>query len=49
MKIKQFTQAMLLLLTLFVMLTLPAYALSEPSALEVKIEQLVKELEAKRT
>ncbi len=48
MKNKQIIQAMMLLLTLIVMLTLPAYALSNPSALEVKIEQLAIELEAKR-
>jgi CubicO group peptidase (beta-lactamase class C family) len=48
MKIKQLIQAMLLLLTLIVMLTLPAYALSEPTDLALKVEQLANELEAKR-
>lgn len=48
MKIKQLIQAMLLLLTLIVMLTLPAYALSAPADLELKIEQLTNQLEAKR-
>ncbi len=48
MKIKQLIQAMLLLLTLLVMLTLPAYALSEPANITAKIEQLAKQLEAKR-
>ena len=48
MRIKQVIHSMLLLFTLLVTLTLPAYALSEPSDLDIKIEKLVKELETKR-
>ena len=48
MKITQLIQAMLLLFTLFVVFTSPAYALSEPSDIEHKIEQLTKALESKR-
>ncbi|TDR19458.1 serine hydrolase domain-containing protein [Marinicella litoralis] len=48
MKIKPPIQAMLLMITLIVMLTLPAYAFTEPNHLQQQIERLSIELEAKR-
>ncbi|MGJ8663498.1 MAG: serine hydrolase domain-containing protein [Marinicella sp.] len=48
MKNKQIIQAMILLMSMIVLLTLPAYALTEPSSIEEKLKQLTTELEAKR-
>ena len=47
-KIKQLFQVMLLLLTMIVMLTLPAYAISKSSNTAVNSEQHAKQHEIKR-
>ena len=48
MKLKNFIQVMFILMSMLLMLVLPAYAISEPKATEDAIQRLVESLEAKR-